>query len=203
MNKRLLAKRPKEVEYIMTERYIMSELRHPFLIGLNYAFQTQKQLFYVMDFARGGEIFQRLANHGPLNEEAAKFYICEIICGLQFLHKHNIVYRDLKPDNILIEHNGHVKLADFGLCKILDRHEEAVASLECLGHSGSSSCSNQSGLYTRSDSIEETLQQRMKSSTRSCCGTLVSFVDILKSDSENCVLFTFKRRENIEFCYLF
>ena len=102
INKKTVCRKPKEVEYILNERHIMADLRHPFVIGLDYAFQTSKQLFYVMDFAPGGEIFHRLAIHGAFDDEATRFYVCEIVCALDFLHGHNIVYRDLKPDNLLI-----------------------------------------------------------------------------------------------------
>ena len=157
------------MEYLRAERYVMAELRHPFIIGLNYAFQNSKQLFYVMDFARGGEIFNRLAVDGSFEEKTAKFYICEIICALEFLHGHHIVYRDLKPDNILIDERGHVKLADFGLCKILPEVSEDLDQPDnnCFRdcHAG------YHGLYARSESVEETIR---RSSTRSCCGTLVS-----------------------------
>ena len=142
----------------------MAELRHPFIIGLHYAFQNSNQLFYVMDFARGGEIFNRLAIDGSFEEKTARFYICEIICALEFLHGHNIVYRDLKPDNILIDEDGHVKLADFGLCKILPEAEPDSDGSD-------SHCYHGNGLYARSESIEETIR---RSSTKSCCGTLVS-----------------------------
>ena len=153
------------MEYLRAERYVMAELRHPFIIGLNYAFQNSKQLFYVMDFARGGEIFNRLAIDGSFEEKTARFYICEIICALEFLHRHNIVYRDLKPDNILIDEDGHVKLADFGLCKklpeVAEDSDENAEFQDCYH-----------GLYApRSESSNETIR---RSATRSCCGTLVS-----------------------------
>ena len=97
----------------------MANLRHPFIVGLNYAFQTTKQLFYIMDFVPGGEIFNRLAIHGAFDDDTTRFYATEIVCALEFLHFHSIVYRDLKPDNVLIAGDGHIKLADFGLSKAL------------------------------------------------------------------------------------
>ena len=159
------------MEYLRAERYVMAELRHPFIIGLNYAFQNSKQLFYVMDFARGGEIFNRLAVDGSFGEKTARFYICEIICALEFLHGHHIVYRDLKPDNILIDERGHVKLADFGLCKILPEVSKEDSDSDNSWRDCPSDHSAYHGLYARSESVEETIR---RSSTRSCCGTLVS-----------------------------
>ncbi len=179
INKRNVYRKPKEVEYIRTERHIMAELRHPFIISLKYAFQSTKQLFYVMDFASGGEIFNRLTLTGAFDEPTTIFYTCEIVCALEFLHSHNIVYRDLKPDNILIDREGHVKLADFGLSKVLPEVSGEdflvqATSVECLGSSGGSGCSNgYHGAFVRSESIDEAIRQRMRSSTRSCCGTLV------------------------------
>ena len=121
INKKAILKKAKEVEYIKAERYIMSQLRHPFIIGLNYAFQTSNELFFIMDLAPGGEVFNQLEKFGAFEESTARFYICEVLCALAYLHSHNIVYRDLKPDNILIDDQGHVKLADFGLSKILPK----------------------------------------------------------------------------------
>lgn len=156
----------------------MANLRHPFIIGLNYAFQTTRQLFYVMDFAPGGEIFNRLAIHGAFDDDTTRFYATEIVCALEFLHAHSIVYRDLKPDNLLIGGDGHVKLADFGLCKALPEaghghdaeDDQVMDGLTGNGGSGSG-CTNHgafSGILLDSDN-----RDRMRSSTRSCCGTLV------------------------------
>jgi serine/threonine protein kinase len=159
----------------------MSELRHPFIIGLNYAFQTSTQLFYIMDFARGGEVFTRLANQGAFSHKSTKFYVCEILVALEYLHGHNFVYRDLKPDNILIDEEGHVKLADFGLSKMLtmESHSDSVDSsgLSIENGSGSGSCQNGYHGILRSESIDESMMPRIsRSSTRSCCGTLVSYI---------------------------
>ena len=71
----------------------MSEMRHPFIIGLNYAFQTSTELFFIMDLASGGEVFNQLEKYGAFDESTAKFYICEVLCALSYLHSHNIVYR--------------------------------------------------------------------------------------------------------------
>lgn len=166
INKKQVSKRPKEAEYVRSERFIMSELRHPFLVALNYAFQTSQQLYYVMDYVPGGEVFTRLAATGGFNYGAARFYVCEILLALEHLHSHNIVYRDLKPDNILIDQEGHVKLADFGLSKMLATDLDTVDSLE-NGHS--TGCYNSSG---GSSSHDEMTPYR-PISTRSCCGTLV------------------------------
>jgi len=116
-----LKRKPKDIEYAQNERYIMASFNHPFIVHLQYAFQSNHELYYVMEYVPGGEIFTRLGRVGTFTETDAKFYTAEILMALDFLHAHNIIYRDLKPDNILIERDGHIKLADFGLCKVLSR----------------------------------------------------------------------------------
>ena len=95
----------------------MRFLNHPFLCNLHYAFQTSKQLFLVMDFCQGGELYFHIKQNKHFSEDVAKFYAAEIILALEYLHKKNIVYRDLKPENVLITSEGHIKLVDFGLSK--------------------------------------------------------------------------------------
>lgn len=72
-----------------------------------------------MDLCAGGELFYLLHQKGRMNEQAAKFYFAEILLGLEYIHKKGIVYRDLKPENVLVDIDGHIKLADFGLSKVL------------------------------------------------------------------------------------
>lgn len=72
-----------------------------------------------MDLCAGGELFYLLHKRGRLPEQAAKFYFAEILLGLEYIHSKGIVYRDLKPENVLIDIDGHIKLADFGLSKFM------------------------------------------------------------------------------------
>ncbi len=76
-----------------------------------------------MDLCAGGELFYLLHVKGRLPEEMAKFYFAEILLGLEYMHNKKIVYRDLKPENVLIDIDGHIKLADFGLSKVLNLNE--------------------------------------------------------------------------------
>lgn len=102
-----------------TEREILELIDNPFIVKLRFAFQTREKLYLVTDFMQGGELFFHLHPEKNFSESKAKFYICEIILGLEHLHKHNIIYRDLKPENILLDKEGHLKLTDFGLSKFL------------------------------------------------------------------------------------
>ena len=84
-----------------------------------------------MEFCPGGELFFHLNKHRPFPEEAAKFYFIEVLMGLEYLHSHDIVYRDLKPENVLLDVDGHVKLTDFGLSK--DNFTERTRSASICG----------------------------------------------------------------------
>ncbi|KAG7402360.1 hypothetical protein PHYBOEH_000068 [Phytophthora boehmeriae] len=105
------------VHYMQTERDVMTKIRHPFVIGLNYAFQTESKVYLVMDYQSGGELFSYLKEEGTFTEDATRFYLAEMILALEHLHGHDIIHRDLKPENILISAEGHIKLTDFGLAK--------------------------------------------------------------------------------------
>lgn len=84
---------------------------------LQFSFQDSRHLYLIMDFINGGELFYHLQQEGQFTETRAKFYAAELILALQYLHKAGVVYRDVKPENILIDSEGHVKLTDFGLSK--------------------------------------------------------------------------------------
>ncbi|KAM3129187.1 hypothetical protein pb186bvf_018742 [Paramecium bursaria] len=102
---------------IQNERDIMSILNHPFIVGLQYAFESRKYLVFVLEYCSGGELFYLLRKVKRMSEEEAFFYFAEICLGMKNLHENNIIYRDIKPENILIDFEGHVRIADFGLSK--------------------------------------------------------------------------------------
>lgn len=106
-----------EVEHTMAERNILMRVDHPFLMKLHYSFQTEDKLYLIMDFVNGGEVFFHLQNKRKFEPERAKFYAAEIALGLSHLHENGIIYRDLKPENLLLDSDGHVKITDFGLSK--------------------------------------------------------------------------------------
>jgi len=116
LKKSTLVKR-KQVAHTQTERKVMEEIDNPFIVGLRFAFQTSEKLYMVLDYFTGGELFFHLKNGGKFSEDRARFYAAEIAVALQGLHDHQIVYRDLKPENVLLDENGHIRLTDFGLSK--------------------------------------------------------------------------------------
>jgi protein-serine/threonine kinase len=105
------------VRYALTERNIMSVAEHPFIVGLNYAFQNNEKLFLILDYCPGGDLAEYLQIEKTFNEDKAKIYACEILLALEELHNKDIIFRDLKPDNIVLDKDGHAKLTDFGLSK--------------------------------------------------------------------------------------
>ena len=105
------------VRYAFTERNILMSISHPFIVKLNYAFQTPEKLVMVMDFCPNGDLGTQLAREKKFTEEKARFYLVEVLLALQELHSHGIIFRDLKPENVVLDAEGHARLTDFGLSK--------------------------------------------------------------------------------------
>lgn len=106
-----------QVEHTKTERSVLSYIHHPYIVGLNMAFQTSDRLFFILDYCAGGELFFHLGKVGRFPEDRAKLYAAEIALALEYIHKKGIIYRDLKPENVLLDNDGNVRLTDFGLSK--------------------------------------------------------------------------------------
>nr|QBC41002.1 Akt [Chrysopa pallens] len=106
-----------EVEHTRTENRVLRTTNHPFLISLKYSFQTNDRLCFVMEYVNGGELFFHLSRERVFSEDRTRFYGAEIVSALGYLHSLKIIYRDLKLENLLLDKDGHIKIADFGLCK--------------------------------------------------------------------------------------
>ncbi|NXN94208.1 AKT2 kinase, partial [Rhinopomastus cyanomelas] len=106
-----------EVAHTVTESRVLQNTRHPFLTALKYAFQTNDRLCFVMEYANGGELFFHLSRERVFTEERARFYGAEIVSALEYLHSQDVVYRDIKLENLMLDKDGHIKITDFGLCK--------------------------------------------------------------------------------------
>lgn len=111
--------RRNQLNHVVAERKILSCLRDPFIVGYKCSFQSHFFLYLVLEYVQGGELYSLLTQAGQIDAHDAKIYACEVFSALTYLHSKRIVYRDLKPENLLITTSGHMKLADFGLAKIV------------------------------------------------------------------------------------
>ena len=103
--------------YAVTEKNVVTKIVHPFIVRCYFSFQTKDLLYMILEYCPNGNLGDLLDNVNNLSEEHAKMYTAEILLALEELHKYDIIYRDLKPDNIVIDEEGHAKLTDFGLSK--------------------------------------------------------------------------------------
>ncbi|KAN0027699.1 hypothetical protein ACTFIV_000991 [Dictyostelium citrinum] len=106
-----------EVEHTLSERNILQKINHPFLVNLNYSFQTEDKLYFILDYVNGGELFYHLQKDKKFTEDRVRYYGAEIVLALEHLHLSGVIYRDLKPENLLLTNEGHICMTDFGLCK--------------------------------------------------------------------------------------
>ena len=95
----------------------MEKIDSPFIIKLYYAFQSDTRLFFITDFLNGGELFYHLRKDKKFSEKRACFYAAQLVEALRILHDNGIIYRDLKPENVLLDCDGNLKIIDFGLSK--------------------------------------------------------------------------------------
>lgn len=116
LRKDYLAKRKQE-EHTRTERNILERVKHPFIIQLKYAFQNSTKLYFVLEYCPGGELFFHLSRASRFDETRSKFYAACMVLAIEHLHSMNIIYRDLKPENVLVDPTGYAKITDFGLSK--------------------------------------------------------------------------------------
>jgi len=117
-----------QIEHTKTEKMILEHVNHPFIVNLIYCFTTPEKIFFVMKYMRGGELFTHLRREKRFNEERVKFYAAQVILALGHLHSKDIIYRDMKPENILMDEKGYISLTDFGMAKVL---KEGVATTFC------------------------------------------------------------------------
>uniref|UniRef100_A0A3B3CXH5 Serine/threonine kinase 32C n=1 Tax=Oryzias melastigma TaxID=30732 RepID=A0A3B3CXH5_ORYME len=126
MNKQQCIERD-EVRNVFRELEILQEIEHVFLVNLWYSFQDEEDMFMVVDLLLGGDLRYHLQQNVQFSEGAVKLYICEMTLALDYLQSQHIIHRDVKPDNILLDEQGHAHLTDFNIATIIKDGERATA----------------------------------------------------------------------------
>lgn len=108
-----------QVDHALNEKRIIRQLSHPFLVHCYSAFHDPQNLYFVLEYVHGGELFSYLRQSGRFENKVAQFYSSEVVSAFEYMHNIKILYRDLKPENILINSDGHIKITDFGFAKFV------------------------------------------------------------------------------------
>jgi len=109
----------KQQSHVLNEKRILASMEHPFILALVQTYQDKGELYMLLDLALGGELFSLLAKRAPLQDGMAKFYSASVVSIFSYMHGMKVVYRDLKPENLLLDNDGYIKMVDFGFAKIL------------------------------------------------------------------------------------
>ncbi|KAE8713425.1 Kinase family protein isoform 3 [Hibiscus syriacus] len=115
-----------QVEHVRSERNLLAEVDSRCIVKLFYSFQDSDFLYLIMEYLPGGDIMTLLMREDILSEDVARFYVAESILAIHSIHQHNYIHRDIKPDNLILDKKGHLKLSDFGLCKPLDEKYSTI-----------------------------------------------------------------------------
>ena len=111
------------INSLRNEKKILSMISHAFATKYHNTFQDEDNIYFLMDYVKGEELYYVLKEHKQFNEKQAKFYLAEIYSIISYLHSQNIIYRDLKTENIIVEQEGHIKLIDFGISKVVSQRK--------------------------------------------------------------------------------
>jgi protein kinase A len=124
---------------IRYEKHLLSNMQHPFIINMHYAFQDYENLYLVMDLLTGGDLRYHISKHRKFTEEQTSnlqylllnhlgFFVACIVLGLEYIHNHNIIHRDIKPENLVLEDNGYLRITDFGVAKLYQKENSTETS---------------------------------------------------------------------------
>ena len=167
MKKEMMQMKNNQILHIRTERDILSSSsKNPWITQLRYSFQDEKYLYLAMDFIQGGDLMNLLVKKDTLTEEEARFYIAEIILCVESVHEMGCIHRDIKPDNILIDKKGHLKLSDFGLSIIAEDILFPLSSKNRIEQSKSNNNKLKEGEYSYNESLQNINHQKLQRPNR-------------------------------------
>lgn len=109
-----------QMQHVKAERNVLADVNYEGIVKLYYSFQDTEYLYLVMEYLPGGDMMTLLMKKDILSEEETRFYLAQTILAIELIHKNGYIHRDIKPDNLLLDGSGHLKLSDFGLCKSVD-----------------------------------------------------------------------------------
>ena len=113
---------------IISERNLLSKLKHPFIVNMHFAFQDFSKLYLVLDLLTGGDLRYHIGKQKTFTEQETKFFIANLILSLEYIHKQKVIHRDIKPENLVLDSNGYVRLTDFGVAKINEEDNSSETS---------------------------------------------------------------------------
>ena len=113
---------------ILSERHLLAQLHHPFIVNMFYSFQDRDNLYLLMDLLTGGDLRYHLCRHKKFTEDQSKFFISNLILALEYIHQNKIIHRDIKPENLVLDKNGYLRLTDFGVAKKYKKYNNEETS---------------------------------------------------------------------------
>lgn len=129
MDKKRVTERKKAAMHLRNEKRILDAVDMGFMTRATFMFEDNSNIYIIMEFAAGGDLFSLMRDQGPFKETVAKFYACEVALALDYMHSCSLVHRDLKPENLLVMANGHVKMTDYGFSCMLSGNSKAMSVL--------------------------------------------------------------------------
>ena len=124
-----------QVGHVRAERDILAKSNNPWIVDLKFSFQDENNLYLVMEYLPGGDLMNLLIKKDILTEEESRFYVAEMVLAIETVHSLDYIHRDLKPDNVLLDKDGHIKLTDFGLCKHAEIKSNSTKTEYLMKHS--------------------------------------------------------------------
>ncbi|XP_028772554.1 serine/threonine-protein kinase tricorner-like isoform X2 [Neltuma alba] len=167
-----------QVEHVRSERNLLAEVDSRCIVKLHYSFQDSDFLYLIMEYLPGGDIMTLLMREDILSEDVGRFYIAESVLAIHSIHQHNYIHRDIKPDNLILDRNGHLKLSDFGLCKPLDDKYSTIL-LESEDFTSNESTSESEGYSAAPWSMPKEKLQQWKRNRRALAYSTVGTLDYM------------------------